>query len=248
MDPIAQRAQHIDIILFLIADSPRILSVGPTKVVKARMYNKTMLNCEAEGNPPPRYTWLQKLPTNEVLIRGYSQQLLIENVTYDYQGEFVCKAVNEIGGEEREVQSEPIKVEVSGAPQVLRYTARQEVIVGIGEDAILEVEFCANPMSNQSWHLGDMGKGSGNKVILAAGTGHGRFVAETVRGSPDKPDCYISSLKINGAHPTDSHTYELRLSNEHGIDSHSIRLAVRGKQHFAYIVTTCILPFRYKKS
>ena len=54
------------------------------------------------------------------------------------------------------------------------------------------------------------------------------ILAETVKASPYKPDCYISTLKINGAHPTDSHTYELRLSNQHGVDSHTVRLAVQG--------------------
>merc|ERR1719510_876821 len=142
--------------------SPRILSVGPTKVVTAQLYNKTVLTCEAEGNPPPQYTWLQMLPTQEVLKRTYTQQFVIENVTYDYHGEFVCKATNKINGEERTVQSAPVKVEVTGAPQVLRYKAQKNVMVPIGADAALVVEFCANPMSNQSWHLDN---GSGNKVI-----------------------------------------------------------------------------------
>jgi hypothetical protein len=93
----------------------------------------------AQGNPPPRYQWLQKLPTHEVLVRGYSQHLLIENVTYDHQGEFVCKAVNVINGEQRSVQSDPITVEVTGAPQVTHFGAIKEVIVGDGEDAVLEV-------------------------------------------------------------------------------------------------------------
>ena len=195
----------------------------------AQMYNITKLTCEAEGNPPPKYTWLQKLPTQgeEVLIRGYEQELTIKNVTYDYQGEFVCQAMNEINGEKRTVQSEPIQLKVSGPPQVLRYKVKEAVVVPIGADAALQVEFCANPMSNQSWHLGDK---NGNKVILASGTGHGRFVAETLKKSPNnKTDCYISTLRINGAHPTDSHTYQLRLSNQHGVDTHTIKLAVKDK-------------------
>ena len=207
-------------------DSPRILSVGPQTVIEAKMYNKTKLTCEAEGNPPPKYTWLQKLPSQEVLIRSYEQEFIIENVTYDYQGEFVCKATNDINGEERTVQSEPLEIRVSGPPQVLKYKVKEAVEVAIGADALLQVEFCASPMSNQSWHLGDK---NGNKVILASGTGHGRFVAETVKKSPTKPDCYISTLKINGAHPTDSHTYQLRLSNQHGVDTHTIKLAVKDK-------------------
>ena len=163
-------------LFFSSIDSPQILSVGPAKIVQAKMYNKTVLTCEAEGNPKPRYSWLQMKPSQEVLIREYSQQLIIENVTYDYQGDFVCKATNEIKGEERTVQSDPIKLVVTGAPQILRHSFQENVLVPIGADASLEVEFCTNPMSNQSWHLGDMGNGSGNKVILASGTGHGRFV------------------------------------------------------------------------
>ena len=59
-------------------------------------------------------------------------------------------------------------------------------------------------------------------------TGHGRFHAETVKNHPNKPDCYISTLRINGAHHDDSHNYELRLSNQHGVDTHTIQLAVKG--------------------
>ncbi len=54
------------------------------------------MTCKADGNPPPKYQWLQKLPTHEVLVRGEGPQLLIDNVTYDQQGEYVCKAINEI--------------------------------------------------------------------------------------------------------------------------------------------------------
>jgi len=93
--------------------SPRILSVGPQTVMEAQFGNKTKLTCEAEGNPPPKYTWLQKLRSQEVLIRGYEQELIIENVKYEDQGEFVCKATNEINEDERSVQSEPIVIKVS---------------------------------------------------------------------------------------------------------------------------------------
>ena len=96
------------------------------------MKKKAILTCEAEGNPTPRYQWLQKMPTQEVLIRGSEKTLVIENVTYYHQGEFVCKAMNTIRGEERSVQSEPIRVEVSGAPQVLRYSAQLDVRVHNG--------------------------------------------------------------------------------------------------------------------
>ena len=74
-----------------------MVSVGPSKIVAAKTHNSTILSCNAEGNPPPRFQWLQKLPSHEVLVRGHTRQLYIENVTYDDQGEYVCKAINELG-------------------------------------------------------------------------------------------------------------------------------------------------------
>ena len=120
--------QYLLFELWLIfPDSPSIVSVGPSKYISAHVHNRTTLSCLAEGNPPPRYQWLQKLPTHDVLVRGYSQYLNIENVTYDHQGEFVCKAVNVINGEQRSVQSDSISVEVIGAPQVSYFGAIKEV-------------------------------------------------------------------------------------------------------------------------
>ncbi|TRY72567.1 hypothetical protein TCAL_06515 [Tigriopus californicus] len=229
--------------------SPLILSVGPSRIVAAQRNKKALLNCEAEGNPPPQYQWLQKLPTQEVFIRGHEKTLVIDNVTYNHQGEFVCKVMNTINGEERSVQSEPIRVEVSGAPQVMKYEAHHEVQVQNGEDATLEVLFCADPPPKQAWHLGDLSLGSstnGNSdIILAAGTGHGRFIAESARKA-DREDCYVSVLRINGAHPMDSHTYQLKLSNSHGSDVHTIHLVVRdhvSQESLIAVIVGAILTF-----
>ena len=72
------------------------------------------MTCSAEGNPLPKYLWLQKLPSNQVLKRGYNNTLSIEDTTYDHQGEYVCEAVNVIGDQRKVVQSEPLRIEVRG--------------------------------------------------------------------------------------------------------------------------------------
>ena len=204
--------------------APSIANVGPSKYISAHVRNSTTLSCIAEGNPVPRYQWLQKLPTHEVLIRGYSQYLTLTNVTYEHQGEYVCKAVNVINGEKRSVQSDPIIVEVTGAPQVTDFgTTGQEFQVGLGEEALLEVRFCADPLPEQLWHLGE----TGDNMILAAGSTHKRFIVETVRKL--KEDCYISTLRILNVELADATIYELRLTNAHGTDSYKIELKVRGK-------------------
>jgi len=216
--------------------APSIANVGPSKYISAHVRNSTTLSCVAEGNPVPRYQWLQKLPTHEVLIRGYSQYLTLTNVTYDHQGEYVCKAVNVINGEKRSVQSDPIIVEVTGAPQVTDFgTTGQEFQVGLGEEALLEVRFCADPLPEQLWHLGP----TGDNMILAAGSTHKRFIVETVRKL--KEDCYISTLRILNVELSDATVYELRLTNAHGTDSYKIELKVRETISAGFMVIIAVV-------
>lgn len=51
---------------------------------------------------------------NNVVDRGGEPRLVINNVTYDYQGEYECRATNYINGQERSVTSEPIQLQVVG--------------------------------------------------------------------------------------------------------------------------------------
>ncbi len=78
------------------------------------VHNRTVLTCTAEGNPVPKYQWLQKLPSQQVLKRGHNDTLELEDTTYDHQGDYVCEAVNVIGGQKKVVQSEAIHIEVRG--------------------------------------------------------------------------------------------------------------------------------------
>lgn len=48
--------------------------------------------------------------------------LVIHNVTYDYQGRYVCKASNIISGTERHSQSEPIDLSVMGKKMKLLFS------------------------------------------------------------------------------------------------------------------------------
>ena len=100
--------------LFNFSDPPKILRVTPGGGATIGVHNQSILTCSAEGNPLPKYLWLQKLPSNQVLKRGYEDKLVIEDTTYDHQGEYVCEAVNVIGDQKKVVQSEPIRMEVRG--------------------------------------------------------------------------------------------------------------------------------------
>lgn len=53
-------------------------------------------------------------PGPNYLERGREARLVIHNTTYDYQGEYECRATNYINGQERTVASEPISLQVVG--------------------------------------------------------------------------------------------------------------------------------------
>lgn len=106
-----------------ISDPPKIVSVGRDKVKTAILFSPMAFECMGEGNPPPTYQWLQKLPSpsSMVIERSRDAKLYISNVTYDYQGEYTCKVRNIIKGEERMEISEPIILQVHGEYIVMNF-------------------------------------------------------------------------------------------------------------------------------
>lgn len=102
------------------------------------------------------------------LERGRESRLVIDNVTYDYQGEYECSATNYINGKERTVTSEPISLQVVGAPQVLRHSpSKHTVSVRKGEAARLSLVVCADPRPRHvAWEWGSL--------RLEAGSGFGK--------------------------------------------------------------------------
>jgi hypothetical protein len=49
---------------------------------------------------------------------GTGQRLILTNVTYEQQGQYICLASNKINGNVREVKSDPVSLQVVGAPRV----------------------------------------------------------------------------------------------------------------------------------
>lgn len=89
--------------------------------------------------------------------RGRDSRLVIDNVTYDYQGEYECRATNYINGQERQVASDPITLQVVGQPQVLRSISKQKVTVRKGESATLSLIVCADPRPKRvTWEWGSL--------------------------------------------------------------------------------------------
>lgn len=103
--------------VLLFTDAPVIKSVGPDRLTTASLYSQAVFNCEAESHPLPSYQWLQRASPSsgpEAVVRASESRLVLRNVTYEHQGEYVCKVTNLINGRERTVQSEPVSLQVVG--------------------------------------------------------------------------------------------------------------------------------------
>lgn len=87
--------------------------------------------------------------------RGRESRLVLSNITYDYQGEYECQAINIINGQERIVASEPVILEVVGAPQVLHFSSAIEA--HRGDNVALSLVVCADPRPRHvSWEWGSL--------------------------------------------------------------------------------------------
>jgi len=233
--------------------APKILRVTPVGGATIGVHNKTIMTCSAEGNPLPKYLWLQKLPSNQVLKRGYNNTLSIEDTTYDHQGEYVCEAVNVIGDQRKVVQSEPLRIEVRGAPQVLRYSVVKEVEAVSGRDVRLEMEVCSDPIpSKTTWDWGSLRVEAGQDL-------HNRYLAEQMVKHAEREDCYIARLVVRNVSPADSRRYFLNVENAHGTDRYAVSLNVKEPVSMAsvigvviallilFVLLVIILLYAYKK-
>ena len=137
---------------------PTKVETSPSEKVKVSVNNSTRLHCQADGNPPPKYQWMQGGEP-----RSYSEYLDLENVGYGDQGQYHCIATNVIQGERREVTSGYVTVTVTGAPQVVR---KSSGVIGLdGGDVRLEAEVCSDPSPSQtSWTWGDIVLPSGGQA------------------------------------------------------------------------------------
>ncbi|ERL89500.1 hypothetical protein D910_06866 [Dendroctonus ponderosae] len=200
---------------------PKIISVGRERVKTTTLFSPVNFECLGEGNPPPTYQWVQKKTSSHsdsIIERGREAKLYLNNVTYEFQGEWRCRVTNIIKGEEQSVVSEPIILQVHGAPQILRQTANQEIYVESGHPVDMSMVVCADPRPRSvAWEWGSLRLEAGNEM--------GKFKVDEV-SQEEGEDCYLTILHIKDTSATDSRTYYLLVENDKGKDMHAIQLYV----------------------
>jgi hypothetical protein len=97
--------------------------------------------------------------------------LVLTSLQYKDQGRYECRASNTIRGEEHIVNSQHIVLNITGPPRMRGKTSELSVIRGT--NAMVRVEFCADPRPKLSWPLSEGDQSS--RIILNTGTEHKRF-------------------------------------------------------------------------
>ena len=78
----------------LYLDKPTLVTVSPYPEVTKEENESVTLNCQADGVPPPSYSWEFN---NQVITGEVGRNLLRNNLQKSNIGNYSCVATNEIG-------------------------------------------------------------------------------------------------------------------------------------------------------
>lgn len=205
-----------------LPDGPSIVSVSPPpgESLKVRLEDRSVLECQTEGNPRPALQWLHSTEAGGVQVVGSEARLDILTTDYSHAGHYICRASNTLHGEELSAQSDIVELEVWGGPRVGEVGGAGG---RVGEEVEVEVELCSSPpplITTWQWGAG---------ILLSPGGElDGRYRVELAE-LPHRQDCYLTSLTIQRAQLQDSGEYVVRVENEHGMDLVTVQLHISGQ-------------------
>ncbi|CAN7982602.1 unnamed protein product, partial [Ixodes hexagonus] len=214
---------------------PKIIRVEPPSTATFNVGDVMALNCVAEGNPVPKISWLQQSGRDPNIwnIRGRNATMAIANASYSHQGVYRCEAANTIRNQPYRVQSQEIRIDIRGPPQVLLESSKTRDVVTANkeEDATVTVVFCSDPKPIEAiWGWGSYKLKTGNSL--------GRFVAEPLLADEELEDCYEARLVIQRVESDDFRKFTLFVDNGKGKASYSVALEV--KEPFAMTLVIAI--------
>ena len=94
-----------------------------------------------------------------------------------------------------------LKVDVYGSPKVSQPVS--EVYVMRGGVGLVEVEFCADPLPKQTWHIDS---NPGQKILISEGTRHDGYRVLNATKSTGS-NCYVSTLEISSVQARNSNNF-----------------------------------------
>ncbi|XP_043281902.1 kin of IRRE-like protein 2 isoform X3 [Venturia canescens] len=201
---------------------PKIISVGPERLSTALLYSGASFECHADAMPSAEYRWAQIFSDGRAPAEcGVGQRLILSNVTYAQQGQYICLASNKINGNLREVKSNPVSLQVVGAPRVVKPTSNEKFVVSTteGSPARLEIKLCSDPKPRLvAWEWGDTRLHAGEVL-------ESRYRALDLEPLASE-DCYIAILEFIHTVKEDQRLYYVIVENDHGSDRRALMLRV----------------------
>lgn len=55
--------------MIIFKDAARVVWAGPEPAMQATLFSRVVMECRAEGNPPPRYLWTHLLVSIILALR-----------------------------------------------------------------------------------------------------------------------------------------------------------------------------------
>ncbi|KAL6443029.1 hypothetical protein ACFW04_002786 [Cataglyphis niger] len=201
---------------------PMISAVGPDRLTTALLYSGASFECHADAMPPAEYRWAQIFTDGRMPLEcGTGQRLILTNVTYEQQGQYICLASNKINGNIREVKSDPVSLQVVGAPRVVKpaITEKFVVVTTEGSPARLEIRLCSDPKPRLvAWEWGSTRLHAGEVL-------EPRYRALDLEPLASE-DCYIAILELTSTVKEDQRLYHVIVENDRGSDRRALMLKV----------------------
>ena len=104
-------------VTFDVLYRPKKVNISPKRLIDLDVGSSAEFKCDSEANPPAQFQWIQKLSEENILLkpkrgssssgnknngrmisRGLGKTLLLQNVTYENEGKWICVATNSIKG------------------------------------------------------------------------------------------------------------------------------------------------------
>lgn len=187
--------------------APEIIHQPPPQV-QVGLGGSVMLECAADGKPPPSYCWARIKDGGKLESLAMEQNLLLDRILYTDAGVYKCIARNQIGWEERRADSREVQVVVTGKPEV--EPVNRTLMAIVGKPASIAMQFCANPLpSRVHWII--------QSTLLNPGDITERFIAHNITAT-DETNCYQALLDILDVKKEDAGEFMFLVKNTRGID------------------------------
>lgn len=192
----------------------------PPPQIQVDLGGSVMLECAAEGKPPPSYCWARVKDGGRLESMAVEQNLLLDRILYTDAGVYKCVARNNQvswNNEGRRAHNKEVEVVVTGKPHV--EPINRTLMAIVGKPASVVVQYCSNPEPSRAhWILL-------RSFLLNPGDQTDRFVAHNVTGS-EGSHCFRAVLEIREVRREDAGEFLFFVKNSFGLDDGVVHLNI----------------------